>query len=133
MVPIALNAALERPLLELLLDSLRRMTAAGHRPGRYIVLRLTDGRVRAYALFDENSSPFEMIGQVRNESGPLSSAYLVGCGTGQEGLQLFVEDLLTRRRLERPAHADTSQLAALLLARPLSIREPAAADGHSGE
>jgi hypothetical protein len=99
------------------------MAAAGHQPGRYIVLRLTDGRVRAYALIADNSSPFEMIGQIRNESGPLSSAFLVGSTYGQEGLRLFVEDLLTRRRLERPADPHPSRSGTIPHALPAARRE----------
>lgn len=100
MLPCTPSPSPEGPLPELLLKSLQRMAAAGHPPGRYVVLRLTDGRVRAYALMDESRSPFEMIGEIRNESGPLSSAFLVGSTCGHQGLTIFVEDLLIRQRLE---------------------------------
>jgi hypothetical protein len=100
---LTLSASPQRLLPELLLESLRRMAAAGHQPGSYVVLRLTDGRIRAYALTDEYASPSEMIGQIRNEYGPLSSAFLVGSKNSQGGVQIFVEDLLGRRRLEQCA------------------------------
>lgn len=79
------------------------MAAAGHQPGRYVLLRLTDGRIRAYAVTDECVSPLELVGQIRNESGPLSSAFLVGSTDSQDGVHLFVEDLLGRRRSEQHA------------------------------
>ena len=103
MVPSTLSAAPEAPLPELLLESLRRMAAAGHTPVQYVVLRLTDGRLRAHALLDEHASPFELIGQIRNESGPLGSAFLVGSKVSGGAVELFVEDLLDGRRLEQCA------------------------------
>ena len=103
MVPSTIGASPERPVLELLLESLRRMAASGHPPGRYVLLRLTDGRIRAYALTDECACPVQLVGQIRNESGPLSSAFLVGTTNSQGEVQLFVEDLLGCRRLEQHA------------------------------
>lgn len=90
------------------------MAAAGHQPGRYIVLRLTDGRVRAYALLDESCSPLEMVGQIRNESGPLNSAFLLGSTGGPEAVSLFVEDLLNRRRLALTAELHPGESTSIL-------------------
>ena len=103
MVPYTLATSREPLLHEQLLESLQRMAAAGHQPGRYVVVRLTDGRVRGYAMLDEHSSPFELISQIRNESGPLSSAFLVGSKVSQGAVRVFVEDLLGDRRLEQYA------------------------------
>ena len=103
MITCTLAASREPLLREQLLESLQRMAAAGHQPGRYVVVRLTDGRVRGYAMLDEHASPFELISQIRNESGPLSRAFLVGSKISQSGVRVFVEDLLGDRRLEQRA------------------------------
>ncbi len=63
-----------------LLDGLVRMLRAGHEPSPYLLMRLTDGRVRAVRLAGQDAAP--ALTQTQNEYGPASFAFQVGVEIG---------------------------------------------------
>lgn len=84
----------------MLLESLRRMAAAGHRPSQYLVVWLTDQRVKAVSIPVVVADAAERAEQLRNEFGPFSEAFLVGCEDTESGMLACVADLLTGIRRE---------------------------------
>ena len=91
----SLRALLEAPeagndLSLRLLETLRAMFLAGHRPSPALLVRLTDGRVRLLA--GENSR--DALVRVQNEFGPAARAFEVGSRETAEGVLLFVDDLV---------------------------------------
>ena len=57
--------------------SMRRMMARGHRPGSFLVARLTDGRIKLSRLNGRAEDAEARLAQLRNEYGPVHLAVVV--------------------------------------------------------
>lgn len=107
------------------------MAAAGYRPCRYIVLRLTDRRVKAFVASGGVPDALARLEEVRNEFGPLKEAFLVGCEAAGGRVSVFVEDLLGGQRREHMARAESRNPLPLLYP-PAGLGAPVAGIEISG-
>ncbi len=57
--------------------SMRRMMARGHRPGSFLVARLTDGRIKLSRLDGRTEDVEARLARLRNEYGPVNLAVVV--------------------------------------------------------
>ena len=57
--------------------SMRRMMARGHRPGSFLVARLTDGRIKLSRLDGRAEDAAARLARLRNEYGPVNLAVVV--------------------------------------------------------
>ena len=76
-----------------LLASLTRMSLRGHRPSAFLLVRLTDGRVKLVHTPEGTDQAREEATRIRNEYGPLELALSVSVDRGDSGAQLAVDDL----------------------------------------
>ncbi len=90
-----------------LLDGLVRMLRAGHEPSPYLLMRLTDGRVKAVRLAEERHAAATTLRQTENESGPASRAFQVG--VDQAGTRLKTKVRAEVRNLLRQGPAAVEQ------------------------
>ncbi len=102
----ALAIALERHanparLMAGLLDGLVRMVRAGHEPSPYLLMRLTDGRVKAVRLVGQDAAASLM--QTENEYGPASFAFQVGVEVGVDHSASHVRAEVRNLRKQGPA------------------------------
>ncbi len=86
------------PLEVQLLDSLSRMLRRGHRPANYLLLRLTDGRVKAVLVPDGLAQARAEARRIRNENGPLEVALYAAVSERDGALLIEVGDLASGRR-----------------------------------
>lgn len=96
--PPARDAAAGPPLEVQLLDSLSRMLRQGHRPANYLLLRLTDGRVKAVLVPDGLAQARAEARRIRNENGPLEVALYAAVSERDGALLIEVGDLASGRR-----------------------------------
>ncbi len=74
-----------------LLDGLILMLGAGHLPSSYLLIRLTDGRVKVFRTAAGRQAAAQALGEIQNEFGPVGFAFevsverLAGEGPGWEG------------------------------------------------
>lgn len=79
-----------------LLDGLVRMLRAGHKPSPYLLIRLTDGRVKAVSLAESGHEAARVLRQTENEYGRASLAFQVGVDQADAHVRAEVRNLLIR-------------------------------------
>ena len=57
--------------------SMRRMMARGHRPGTFLVARLTDGRIKLVELDGRPEDAATRLAVLKNEHGPVNLAVVI--------------------------------------------------------
>ena len=119
----ALATALEQHndparLMAGLLDGLVRMLRAGHEPSPYLLMRLTDGRVKAVRLAEERHAAATALRQTENEYGPPSLALQVGVDQAGNLVRAEVRNLLR----QGPAAVEQELICDGAEARPIGAR-----------
>ena len=76
-----------------LLESLTRMTLRGYQPSAFLLVRLTDGRVKLVHTPEGADQAREEASRIRNEYGPLALAFSVSANREDAGFALAVDDL----------------------------------------
>ena len=89
----AVERSADTAVVKDLLESLTRMTLRGHRPSGFLLVRLTDGRVKLVHTPEGADQAREEAGRIRNEYGPLELALSVSVDGGDSGVRLAVDDL----------------------------------------
>ncbi len=90
----AANPDVARGILENdLLESLTRMTSRGYQPSAFLLVRLTDGRVKLVHTPEGTDQAREEANRIRNEYGPLALAFSVSANREDTGFALAVDDL----------------------------------------
>ena len=92
LVPAAERSA-DTGVVNDLLESLTRMTLRGYRPTGFLLVRLTDGRVKLVHTPEGADQAREEASRIRNEYGPLELALSVSVDRGDSGVRLAVDDL----------------------------------------
>ena len=87
--PDDVNGRLENDLLE----SLTRMTLRGYQPSAFLLVRLTDGRVKLVHTPLGANQAREEASRIRNEYGPLALAISVSANLEDGRFALVVDDL----------------------------------------
>ena len=87
--PDVVHGLLENDLLE----SLARMTLRGYQPSAFLLVRLTDGRVKLVHTPRGADQAREEASRIRNEYGPLALAFSVSANREDAGFALAVDDL----------------------------------------
>ena len=87
--PDVVNGLLENDLLE----GLTRMTLRGYQPSAFLLVRLTDGRVKLVHTPRGADQAREEANRIRNEYGPLEVAFSVSVNREDSGIALAVDDL----------------------------------------
>ena len=83
---------------------MRRMMARGHRPGTFLVARLTDGRIKLVELDGRPENAVSRLAVLKNEHGPVNLAVVVSVQfLGGEWVMTAEEPVAANSRLDRTA------------------------------
>ncbi len=85
--------------------SMRRMMARGHRPGTFLLARLTDGRIKLVELGGRPEEAPLRLAVLKNEHGPVNLAVVVSVSfSGGEWVMTAEEPGSANRRTEPAPH-----------------------------